>query len=222
MTVDYETLETALGNLLRKSDNYNLDNAHFFPVGFLDRLFHFAQDMSVVEHRRDEKNEIISSGDDFDRWIDDMVATATVLVGRDTDTEPIETQLVDIASLTFDGEGRVIAEMADGGSATLMANDSAPLKAMALDDLMIEVEQDYRRQSAPLETLEYLASVFYRASRSLKIDISNENSDRFIEPIFKFFKFDLIPFVPDLLEDLEQIADERLVSLKVVARSQQV
>lgn len=218
MTVDYETIETALGRRLRTSDNYNLDNAHFFPVGFLDRLFHFAQDMSVVEHRRDEKHEITSSGDDFDRWIDDMVATASVLVRREGSSEPVEAQLVDIASLTFGDGGEVTAEMADGSGAILMSDSSSPLMATSLDDLTVEVEQNYSRQSAPLETLEYLASVFYRASRSLKIDISNDNSTRFIEPVFKFFKFDLIPFVPDLLEDLEQIADEHLLSLKVVAR----
>ncbi len=219
MTVDYESLETHLGNIFRMSDNYDLNDAHFFPVGFLDRLFHFAQDLSVVENRRDKKREILTSGDDFDRWVDDMIATASVQVRLDVSGSVVTAQLIDIASLQFEADGTVKAEMVDGNSAVLMADESTPMNVTSLEQLTIDVEQAYSRQSEPLGTLEYLASMFYRASKALKVDISNDNRDKFIEPVFRFFKFDLIPMIPDLQEDLEQIADERLLVIRVVQRN---
>lgn len=220
MTVDYESLETYLGNILRQSDNYDLDDAHFFPVGFLDRLFHFAQDLSVVENRRDPNRELLTSGDDFDRWVDDMIATASVMLRPEGSSKVVTVQLVDIASLRFDdGRGCVTVEMADGSSAVLMNDESAPIIVTSPDELTIEVEQAYSRQSEPLKTLEYLASMFYRASKALKVEISNDNREKFIEPVFRFFKFDLIALIPDLQEDLEQIADERLLVIRLVRRS---
>ena len=216
MTVDYETLETALGSRLRVCDNYDLDNAHFFPIGFIDRLFHFAQDLSVVEHRHDEKREVTTSGDDFDRWVDDMISGTVLLVKPlDADTEPVEARLIDVLSLDFGADGSVTAEMAEGGMARVMLDAATPPTAYGVDDLNIAVEEAYDRQSSPLRTLEYLASMFYRAGRSLKINICNQNRDMFIEPIFKFFKFDLVPIINDLQEDLEQIADEQLLTIRL-------
>lgn len=215
MTVDYETVETALGNRLRTCDNYDLDHAHFFPIGFIDRLFHFAQDLSVVEHRHDEKREVINSGDDFDRWVDDMVSGTILLVRTAPGAEPVEARLIDVMSLDFAPDGTVTAEMAGGVTAQVMLDAETPLLASGVDDLNIAVEEAYERQSSPLRTLEYLASMFFRAGRSLKINICNQNRDLFIEPIFKFFKFDLVPMINDLQEDLEQIADEQLLTVRL-------
>lgn len=213
MTVDYETVETALGDKLRACDNYDLDHAHFFPIGFIDRLFHFAQDLSVVEHRHDEKREVTTSGDDFDRWVDDMVSGTILLVRTAPGAEPVEARLIDVLSLDFASDGTVTAEMAEGGTAQVMLDADTPLLASGVDDLNIAVEEAYERQSSPLRSLEYLASMFFRAGRSLKINICNQNRDLFIEPIFKFFKFDLVPMINDLQEDLEQIADEQLLTV---------
>lgn len=215
MTVDYETVETALGDKLRACDNYDLDHAHFFPIGFIDRLFHFAQDLSVVEHRHDDKREVTTSGDDFDRWVDDMVSGTILLVRTAPGAEPVEARLIDVLSLDFASDGTVTAEMAEGGTAQVMLDADTPLLASGVDDLNIAVEEAYERQSSPLRSLEYLASMFFRAGRSLKINICNQNRDLFIEPIFKFFKFDLVPMINDLQEDLEQIADEQLLTVRL-------
>ncbi len=219
-TVDYESLETLLGQQLRQSDNYDLDQEHFFPIGFLDRLTHFSQNLSVVENRHDDKIELNYHGDDFDRWVDNMVSATHVYLKPDGAEEVCDTCLSDILEITLNSDKTVSATLFDETSASAVNSDGSPLTADNVESLCLAIDLDYGRQSSPLKSLEYLASLFYRAGRSMKMNICNSNRDRFIDPIFNFFKFDMVRLVPELLGDLEQIYDEQLLNLTLTAKGQ--
>ena len=209
----YEDLETSIGGKFRTMDNYDLEDAHFFPVSFLDSLFEFSQKLSIVENRRNPKAAVDYCHDDFNVWVDNMVANAKVRI--EVDGKYVDSRLIDIEEMQF-ADGRVKAVMAETSASHIVCDrNNNPVKADDPEDLKPEVTTAYHRQKSPLENIEYLASLFYRAGKAMKVDINNANVEKFREPFFKFFKFDMIPMIPALLEDLEQIADEELLEIRI-------
>jgi len=212
---DYEYLETAVGNVLRKQDNYNVGEHHFFPIGFLDRLAHFAQDLSVVENRRNPQSRQNSYGSDFDIWLDNMASKCVVGLRDGDRLESVP--LINIVEMIFTPDKEVFAVLGDGRELRVMSgvSESAePMAAASPEDFGLAIETDYCG-SEPLEDIEGLASLFIRAGSAIGVDISNENRPLFENRIYDHFKFDLVPMLPYLLEDLETIHDLNLVRLEL-------
>ncbi len=212
MFADYETLETHLGNHLRRADNYDMNEDLFFPVQFLDRLFHFAEDLSVVENRHNPELEVLRSGRNFDLWIDDMVANAVIYLSDENSVAPMEVKLIDIESFTVK-DNNIVATTADGDF-MVVGNDGEPLIVNKIEDLKLNVETvgSFDEEERP-ESLEYLASIFIRAAQSMKTEVSNDTSGRIVDPIYNFFKYDLAKIVPDLYEDLCLISEKKILRL---------
>lgn len=211
-TYFYEDIETAVGNIFRRLDNYNVEEHHFFPVSFIDRLTHFAQDLSIVESRKNPEIKPNSYGSDFDIWVDNMAAKCKVNLLIDNEIKTV--RLIDIAEMTFDGNGGVRAVTGNGEQATVLAGEKA-MKAFSPADFKLKLTTHYDKGEV-LEDIEGLASLFIRAGMAMKIEINNENRPRFEEPVFNYFKYSLIPMIPNILEDLETIQDENLVQLVII------
>lgn len=210
MTLDYESLETLLGNRFRVSDNYDMDRDLFFPVSFLDRLFHFAQDLATVENRRDSRVKVQAFGRYFDIWVDDMVAKTRLHVNKGDNGAVV--RLIDVACMKFLESGEVYAHV-DGVEHLVTDEHGFPLRAYSPDDLALEIETSNTFDSEFPETLEYLASFFIRAAAGLKTEVNNTAAPRLADMLFDHFKFDLVPLVPDLFEDLSLIADRHVFTL---------
>lgn len=209
----YEELETAIGNIFRKQDNYDMADNHFFPISFLDRLTHFAQDLSVVENRQNPEIKTNDYGATFDIWVDNMAAK-TLITLRTESGETVTLPLIEIYGMQFCDDGTILARTGETSLFTVVGEDGQPLRCASPDDFRIKIMTAYSK-GEPLEDLEGLASLFIRAGRAMKIEISNETRPLFEDKIFRHFKFELIPMIPYIQENLETILDEDLVSLKV-------
>ena len=214
MLADYETLETHFGNHLRRADKLGADEELFFPVRFLDRLFHFAENLSVVENRHNPELEVNRAGRDFDIWVDNMVANPIVSLSDDDYITPIEVKLIDIEQFESGKDGIVKAVTANGTFDVLDA-DGVPLKSGDIEEigLQMEVTGTFDDEDRP-ESLEYLASIFIRAAQSMNIDLNSPAADGFADKLFDYFKYDLVNLVPSLMEDLQLIAESRILKLR--------
>lgn len=213
-TYSYEDLETAIGNLLRKMDNYDMAEHHFFPISFLDRLTHFAENISVVESRSNPDIKPVDTGSTFDVWVDNMAAKCKVLLQTENN-RTITVPLIEIYDMDFTPEGEVYARTGETSRFRVLGQDGKPLAASSPEDLHIKISTQYERGET-LEDLEGLASLFIRAGRAMKVEINNANRPLFEEKIFNHFKFDLIPMIPYIQDNLETILDEDLVTLTLV------
>ncbi len=213
MFADYETLETHLGNHLRRADNYDMNEDLFFPIQFLDRLFHFAEDLSVVENRRNPEVEVLHFGRDFDIWIDDMVANAVIYLADENTVAPMEVKLIDVQSFRVNASGNIIATT-DDGEFIVIGNDGEPISVTKIEDLCLNIEtvKSFDEEERP-ETLEYLASIFIRAAQSMKTEVSNKTTHKFVNPIYEYFKYDLAKLVPALMDDLMLISENKMLKL---------
>ena len=211
---DYETLETHLGNHLRKCDNYNTDDELFFPIGFLDRLFHFAEEVAALQHLENPEIKATTPGKDFDLWVDDMVATASIFLS-DGISDPFEAQLIDVEQIRIDEQRNVIATV-DGCDYYVFSAAGEPLKSDNIQDLAIDIETigTFSDDERP-DTLDYLASIFIRAAMSMKMQVSNANAPHLSSTIYNVFREELLPFIPSLLEDLRLITDSQILRLPV-------
>lgn len=215
MFADYETLETHFGNHLRSTDRLGTDEELFFPIRFLDRLFHFAENLSVVENRRNPEIEVNTVGRDFDLWVDNMVANTVISLSDDECITPIEVKLIDIEQFESGKDGLVKAVTASGIYDVLDA-DGMPLKSGNIEEIGLEMEVtgSFDDEDRP-ESLEYLASIFIRAAQSMNIDLNSPAAAGFADRLFDYFKYDLVGLVPNLMEDLQLIAESRILKLSL-------
>ena len=215
MFADYETLETHFGNHLRSTDRLGTDEELFFPIRFLDRLFHFAENLSVVENRRNPEIEVNTAGRDFDLWVDNMVANTVISLSDDECSTPIEVKLIDIEQFESGKDGLLKAVTARGVYDVLDA-DGMPLKSGNIEEIGLEMEVtgSFDDEDRP-ESLEYLASIFIRAAQSMKIDLNSPAAAGFADRLFDYFKYDLVGLVPNLMEDLQLIAEIRILKLSL-------
>ena len=215
MFADYETLETHFGNHLRSTDRLGTDEELFFPIRFLDRLFHFAENLSVVENRRNPEIEVNTAGRDFDLWVDNMVANTVISLSDDECITPIEVKLIDIEQFESGKDGLLKAVTARGVYDVLDA-DGLPLKSGNIEEIGLEMEVtgSFDDEDRP-ESLEYLASIFIRAAQSMNIDLNSPAAAGFADRLFDYFKYDLVGLVPNLMEDLQLIAESRILKLSL-------
>ena len=215
MFADYETLETHFGNHLRSTDRLGTDEELFFPIRFLDRLFHFAENLSVVENRRNPEIEVNTAGRDFDLWVDNMVANTVISLSDDECITPIEVKLIDIEQFESGKDGLLKAVTARGVYDVLDA-DGMPLKSGNIEEIGLEMEVtgSFDDEDRP-ESLEYLASIFIRAAQSMNIDLNSPAAAGFADRLFDYFKYDLVCLVPNLMEDLQLIAESRILKLSL-------
>lgn len=209
---DYEELETAVGNYLRRQDSFNVAEHHFFPIGFIGRLCRFGQDLSVVEHRHNPQVKVADYGSDFDIWIDNMAACCTLHAADGGNIRHLK--LIDITYMEFSDNGSVTVSITGDGSFPLTGSDGRPIRATCPENLPLELTTHYSH-GEPLEDIEGLASLFIRAGQIMNIEINDENRPRFEETVFSHFKFELVPMIPYILEDLETILDQGLVRLAI-------
>lgn len=214
---DYEEIETAVGNILRRSDNIDVTEHHFFPVSFIEKLADFNQNLSEMNHRRNPEIRVEDSRDMFNVWVDNMASACRVGVFREGKVRQLT--LIDIAGMEFGEEGVTAITtdderlmVADG-----IAADSRPLKASSPEDFALRIETHYERGEV-LEDMEGLASLFIHAGQAIKTEVCNANRDKLITPIFNHFKFELAPMMPNILEDLDTMLEHRMVELILVGK----
>lgn len=212
-TLDYELVETYLGDLLRGSDNLDIHADHFFPVTLLDLLFHYSESERGTE--RDMAGHMVRRnfhGHDFDRWIDNLVA-ATQLTLADDDGTTCSVQLVDIDSMAFDSDsGVVTVTLPDETTYTLLGDDGCALIAPCLNDLAISMDISRMFDHAPVDedsepylgfgTLAHIVRVVADKSG---IDPAKADAANLSRRLFQHFKNEMLPLVPSLWNDMEHI-----------------
>lgn len=218
ITVDYETLEEHLGNRLRSADNLDYSSEEFFPVSLIDMLFHFSEKLSVVENRREKGGFKNFHGHDFDRWIDNMIASTPVFI-EDEEGDITKVTLVDIDSMVIDAvSGKVTITLPDETSyRAVIPVDSTHYEQMmlkTLDDLSVSLDLPaVERLFTPNEDNEIyegfgqVAHIVRLIAEKSGIDINRVDRAVLSKKLFEVFKFELLPLIPSIWNDMEVIYD---------------
>ena len=169
----------------------------------------------MVENRRNPEIEVNTAGRDFDLWVDNMVANTVISLSDNECITPIEVKLIDIEQFESGKDGLVKAVTASGIYDVLDA-DGMPLKSGNIEEIGLEMEVtgSFDDEDRP-ESLEYLASIFIRAAQSMNIDLNSPAAAGFADRLFDYFKYDLVGLVPNLMEDLQLIAESRILKLSL-------
>jgi len=211
-TLDYESVETFLGDRLRRQDNLDIHTDHFFPVSLLDKLFHYSEESRGIG--LDNLNRPVHRnfhGHDFDRWIDNLVAhTRLDLVDDDGNRETIE--LVDIDALTFNDDNTVTVTMPDGTAYTLLSHDGRPLTADAMDDINVYIDLGTMFDHPPVDSdsepylgFGTVAHIFRVVCEKSGIDPSKVDGQELSGKLFEHLKQEMLPLIPSLWNDMEHI-----------------
>lgn len=214
--LDYESVETYLGDRLRRADCLDVHADHFFPVTLLDLLFHYSEEH--LGAALDEKNRKIHRnfhGHDFDRWIDNLVArTRLALAPDEPDAGAESVELIDIDSLSInEGTGTVEVILPDETTYRLLDGDgSAMLSARSLDDIDIHVDiaglfdrPPVDSDAAPYMGFGMLAHVVRVACDKSGIDPAKVDPHKLSVQLFNHFKNELLDLIPSLWNDMEHL-----------------
>lgn len=211
-TLDYESIETALGDRLRRSDDLNIHGDNFLPVSLLDKLFHYSEQELGTE--LDGSGRTVHRnfhGHDFDRWIDNLVARTRIPLAGDNG-EHTAVELVDIDSMTFDGEGNVTVTLPDDTTYTLLADDGSQLLARGIDDLEARLDLTTMFSHPPVDSdsepylgFGTVAHIMRVVCDKSGIDATKVNAHELSARVFEHFKHEMLPLVPSLWNDMEHI-----------------
>ncbi|MDE6085040.1 MAG: hypothetical protein K2G40_01385 [Muribaculaceae bacterium] len=214
-TLDYETIETHLGDSLRKSDNLDIHADHFFPITLLNRIFHYSEENHGTEMEGGRVIHRNFHGHDFDRWIDNLVARTRInLSDQEGNIEHID--LVDIDSMTIsDNNDEVIITLPDETEYVLVDNENRPVKAEKLEDLHLSLDISHMFDRPPVDndaeqylgfgTLAQIVRVVCERT-GLKVNDERMSPQELSERIFRHFNNELLPLIPSLWNDMEHIA----------------
>lgn len=216
-TYDYETLEEHLGAILRKSDNIDFHSDNFFPVSLLDKLFHFSEKLSVIENRHEKNSFKNFHGHDFDRWIDNMIASTSLLL-QDDNKEITEINLIDIDCININEEtGETTVVLPNETIYRLMAKtgetDRHEMKLHSLEEMSVSLDLSGVSYDAvtddnePYQGFGGLAHVFRVVCEKSSINPTSVNAAKLSDKIFELLKFELLPLIPSLWNDMEIIYD---------------
>lgn len=212
-TLDYESIETSLGDKLRLSDNLDIHADHFFPVSLLDKLFHYSEMSRGTE--RDGLNRTVHRnfhGHDFDRWIDNIVAhTRLDIIDEEGTTETVD--LIDIDSMTFNDDHTVTVTLPDETSYTLLDSDTRrPLQAGSINDISVDLDLSAMFEHPPVDSDSepYLgfgpvAHIVRVVCDKSGITPSKVNATDLSGRIFGHFRHEMLPLIPSLWNDMEHI-----------------
>ncbi len=212
-TLDYESIETSLGDKLRLSDNLDIHADHFFPVSLLDKLFHYSEQSRGTE--RDYLNRTVHRnfhGHDFDRWIDNIVAhTRLDIIDDEGSARMID--LIDIDSLTFNDDHTITATLPDETKYTLLDSDThRPLQADNINDISVNLDLStmFERPPVDSDSEPYLgfgpiAHIVRVVCDKSDITPSKVNATELSDRIFAHFKHEMLPLIPSLWNDMEHI-----------------
>lgn len=214
---DYESIEEYLGNRLRAADNLDYHSDEFFPVSLLDMLFHFSEKLSIVENRHDKGSFKNFHGHDFDRWIDNLVASATLAI-EDDENEASEIKLIDIDCIRIvpDGDTTVmlpdetvynIINITDGISRQKVSINSIQQLDISLELKNIISQTANNEEDEAYQAFGSLAHVVRVVCEKNSINPCDIDCRRLSEKIFEIFKFELLPLIPSLWNDMEIIYD---------------
>lgn len=212
-TLDYESIETSLGDKLRLSDNLDIHADHFFPVSLLDKLFHYSEQSRGTE--RDGLNRTVHRnfhGHDFDRWIDNIVAhTRLDIIDDEGSASTID--LIDIDSLTFNDDHTVTVTLPDETSHTLLDSGTRhPLYAGSINDISVNLDLSAMFEYPPTDSDSepYLgfgpvAHIVRVVCDKSGITPSKVNANELSDRIFGHFRNEMLPLIPSLWNDMEHI-----------------
>lgn len=214
---DYESIEEYLGNRLRTADNLDYHSDEFFPVSLLDMLFHFSEKLSIVENRHDKGSFKNFHGHDFDRWIDNLVASATLTI-EDDENEASEIKLIDIDSIRINPDGDTtvmlpdetvynVINITDGISRQKVSINSVQQLDISLDLKNIISQAANNEDEEEYQAFGSLAHVVRVVCEKNSINPAEIDGRRLSEKIFEIFKFELLPLIPSLWNDMEIIYD---------------
>lgn len=213
-TLDYESIETHLGDRLRQADNLDIHADHFFPVSLLDKLFHFSE--KSRGSLTDPQGRCIHHnfhGHDFDRWIDNLVA-ATRICLLDSDGNRESVALVDIDSMTFgNNDATVTVTLPDETSYTLMDRDFiSPITAKRLEDLdiILDLKEMFGRppvdnDSDPYMGFGAIAHIVRVVCEKSGVEPSRVDPHALSSRLFDHFGNEMLPLIPSLWNDMEHI-----------------
>ncbi len=215
MTLDYENIETHLGDYLRHADNLDIHSDHFFPITLLDRIFHYSEHQHGTEIEGGKKIHRNFHGHDFDRWIDNLIAR-TKLDLHDSDGETATVELVDIDAFSIgNADGEVLVTLPDETTYTLLDHNGNKLQAHELEDLGVELDISEMFNRPPVDsdseqymgfgTLAQIVRVVCERS-GLKLEDGKMTAADLSERIFRHFHDELLPLIPSLWNDMEHIA----------------
>ena len=215
MTYDYEEIEEHFGSILRATNYVDLSSGVFLPVKFIGRLMAFAESLSEEARKSNADVRVSILNKEFSRWVDDMVAQLTLTVKSDLADTPVHCQLIDVEQMIVE-RGRPLKVVLTGerGEHTVMDAEGNPLAADELADLKLEVDFS-RLLEHDLQGIEYLASLLIRGAMAMKTELSADMFDDFSDRFFDYFKYDLEQLTPSILEDLQTIADHKLLILSI-------
>lgn len=214
---DYETIEEHLGNILRRSDNLDFHSENFFPVSIIDMLFHFSEKLSEIEKRRDSKSFRNFHGHDFDRWIDNMIADIPLYL-KDDD-EICKVKLIDIDCISINlTTCEVSVTLPDETTYAMLFIDSTgnykPLMLKNIEELTIHLDiAPVYSLFTPNEDNENYDG-FGSIAHLIRVVCEKSNTtpdsvDKYMlsNKIFNVFKFELLPLIPSIWNDMEVIYD---------------
>ncbi|MEE0980000.1 MAG: hypothetical protein UH625_11425 [Muribaculaceae bacterium] len=215
MRLDYEEIEEYLGGELRRHDYVDLEKGVFLPVRFIGRMMMFAEERSLKARQENPVAQVSIVNKEYSRWIDDMIAQLTMRVVSDMSAEPLECQLIDVEEMAVERHAPLTVTLSgDRGEHIVLDAEDDALEVDKLTD--IGLEPDFSRLlEFDLPGVEYLASLFIRGAMALKVELTEENFPGFSDKFFDYFRYDLEQLAPSVLEDLQTICDNRLVSLSL-------
>ncbi|MDE6266526.1 MAG: hypothetical protein K2M07_04145 [Muribaculaceae bacterium] len=216
MEYDYEELEEHFGSILRDTNYVDLAGGVFLPVKFIGRLMEFSVSLADEVRKKNADVRVSILNKEFNRWIDDMVAQLSLTVVSDLSVNPVKCQLIDVEQMVVEpGQPALVILSGERGSHTVLDSAGEAIYAESLSDLHLDVDFS-RLLEHDLQGIEYLASLLIRAARAMKTELTADMFDEFSNRFFDYFKFDLEQLAPGILEDLQTIADHRLVRLGIV------
>lgn len=209
--LDYESIETHLGDQLRHSDCLDIHADRFFPVTLLDLLFHYSEQQLGSEI--DSDSRILHRnfhGHDFDRWIDNLVAkTKLKLVDEERNIETVE--LIDIDSVIFDSNS-VFVNLPDETRYTLLNDHGSQFVASNLEQVGIHLDLASMFDHGPVDEdsepylgFGPLAHIIRVVCDKSGIDPARVKADELSQRIFNHFKNEMLPLIPSLWNDMEHI-----------------
>lgn len=210
--LDYEMVETLLGDKLRRSDNLDIHADHFFPVSLLDMLFHYSESVHGREPEGDGRYVHRNfHGHDFDRWIDNIVAgTRLCLVDEEGNRKQVS--LIDIASMTVDGTGPVTVTLDDDTLYRLASPGYTPVVVHDASELTPELDIENMFDKPPVDSdsepymgFGLLAHVVRVVADKSGMDPARVDARAFSERLFEHFKDELLSLIPSLWNDMEHI-----------------
>lgn len=215
MIFDYEEIEEHFGSILRATDYVDLSAGVFLPVKFIGRLMAFAESQSQEARKSNADVRVSILNKEFGRWVDDMVAQLSLTVVSDLADAPVKCQLIDVEQMTLE-RGMPLKVMLTGerGEHTVLDSEGNPYAADELADLKLDVDFS-RLVEHDLQGIEYLASLLIRGAMAMKKELAADMFDDFSDRFFDYFKYDLEQLTPSILEDLQTIADHKLLVLSV-------